>query len=176
MTEPQAINWQPISALATVAHVVNELLANSEEQYATLAAARSKPHVLDDEIIDRIVRLYTERLQSLRLYRLQLDRWKQEQPPANRDRNATPQPADHTRQGTQPNDLGLSGLPSIGPYSTKRIAVILSISLCNSFNSLSPNRFSIQSRKPPAAMVAVPSSIETSRVLVSFLGKRSSGK
>ena len=90
--------------------------------------------------------------------------------------NATPQPADHTRQGTQPTDLGLSGLSSIGPYSTKRIAVILSISLCNSFNSLSPNRFSIQLRKSPAAMVAVPSSIATSRVLVSFLGKRSSGK
>lgn len=80
MTEPQGIHGQPISALPTVAHLVNELLENSQEQYETLAAARRKPHVLDDELLDRVVRLYTERLHYLRLYRQQLDRWKQEQP------------------------------------------------------------------------------------------------
>ena len=82
MTDSQSVHWQPISELPTVARSVNELLENSEEQYESLAEARSKPHVLDDEIIERVVRLYTERLQYLRTYRQQLDRWKQSQPTA----------------------------------------------------------------------------------------------
>ena len=82
MSDSQSVQWQPISYLPTVAISVDELLENAEEQYESLSEARRKPHVLDDEIIDRVDRLYTERLHYLRLYRQQLDRWKQRQPTA----------------------------------------------------------------------------------------------
>lgn len=76
MTDAQSVNWQLISELPTVARSVDELLENVEEQYESLSEARGKPHVLDDEIIDRVDRLYIERLQYLRIYRQQLEHWK----------------------------------------------------------------------------------------------------
>ena len=41
-------------------------------------------------------------------------------------------------------------------YTTKRTAVMSATTLCNAFKMRFPSRFSIQSRKAPAAMVAVP--------------------
>ena len=82
MTDSQQPNWQPITFLPTLVQWIDDALADTEEQYATFSAVRSKPHVLDDEIIERTVRLYTEQLQFLRLYRQQLDRWKQSHPSA----------------------------------------------------------------------------------------------
>ena len=80
MTDSHGVQWQPISQLPLVARSIEELLENTEEQYKSLSEARSKPHVLDDAIIDRVLRLYTERIHFLRIDRQQLDRWKQSQP------------------------------------------------------------------------------------------------
>jgi len=80
MTDLQEPNWQPITFLPTLVQWIEEALADTEEQFATYSAVRSKPHVLDDEIVERTARLYTEQLQFLHLYRQQLDRWNQGHP------------------------------------------------------------------------------------------------
>jgi hypothetical protein len=41
-------NWQPISALPTIAYIIDEMLNETQEQYETLLEAREEPHVLDD--------------------------------------------------------------------------------------------------------------------------------
>jgi len=69
-------NWQPISALPTIAFIIDGMLHDSQEQYSTLLKARSKPHVLDDEIIDRVFKVYNTQLEDASLFDDQLSRWK----------------------------------------------------------------------------------------------------
>ena len=71
-------NWQPISALPTIAYIIDGMLHDSQEQYSTLLEARSKPHVLDDEIVDNIFRVYNTQLEDASLFEKQLSRWKKE--------------------------------------------------------------------------------------------------
>jgi hypothetical protein len=57
--------WQPLSALAQIALDIDEQFANTREQYATLLEARDRPHVLDDAIVTRFIRLITDELEFL---------------------------------------------------------------------------------------------------------------
>jgi len=52
------------------------LLDETEKQYANLESCRSKPHVLDDYAVDRVIKVYTDQAGDLRLYEEQLCRWK----------------------------------------------------------------------------------------------------
>jgi hypothetical protein len=72
--------WQPLSALAQITLDIDEQFANTREQYATLLEARDRPHVLDDGIVARFVRLITDELEFLPIYREQLLRWYQAAP------------------------------------------------------------------------------------------------
>lgn len=66
---------RPISFLPALTEVIIGSLEQTEEQYDSFAAARHKPHVLDDIIIDRAIRLYEEQLISIPLHERQLNWW-----------------------------------------------------------------------------------------------------
>ncbi|MBK7917875.1 MAG: hypothetical protein IPJ94_16775 [Chloroflexi bacterium] len=50
-------------------------LQNTEEQYASFLEARPKPHVLDDAIVDRALRLYQAQLEDIALHEQQMRWW-----------------------------------------------------------------------------------------------------
>ena len=66
---------RPISFLSTYTELITGELAQTKEQYNSFAAARSKPHVLDDAIVDRAIRLYEEQLMFIPLHEQQLAWW-----------------------------------------------------------------------------------------------------
>jgi len=76
MTKDAEPIWQPISELPLVGYLIRELLASAEEQYESLLPVRSKPHVLDDSIINRVLRLYREEKKDFWIYEEQLARWR----------------------------------------------------------------------------------------------------
>jgi ribosomal protein L16 Arg81 hydroxylase len=57
---------------------VDGVLANSEEQHETFSHVRTKPHVLDDEIVNRAINLYQAQLDDLWFYEEQFARWLKE--------------------------------------------------------------------------------------------------
>lgn len=72
---PSQINWQPIESLPLIGSMVDGLLDETERQYANLAACRSKPHVLDDYTMDRVLKVYSDQAEDVDLYEKQLARW-----------------------------------------------------------------------------------------------------
>ena len=64
-----------ISFLPTYTELIMGELAQTEEQYASFAAAKHKPHVLDDAIVDRAVTLYEDQLSFIPLHEQQLNWW-----------------------------------------------------------------------------------------------------
>ncbi len=73
--EPEP-TWQPISRLPLIASIIDGMLADDQQTYATLLEARPKPHVLDDATVARTRRVFTEQQDDLWLYEEQLARWK----------------------------------------------------------------------------------------------------
>jgi hypothetical protein len=57
-----------------IAGLIDGQLADARELHATLSKARSKPHVLDDETVHRVTRLYREKREFLADYDWQLSR------------------------------------------------------------------------------------------------------
>lgn len=72
--QPQP-QWQPIEMLATFGPHIEGMLASSQEQYETLLPARSKPHVLDNYTVNRIISVFIEQTGDLWLFDEQLQRW-----------------------------------------------------------------------------------------------------
>ena len=66
---------QPIAMLPTIARLIDEGLADTSEQYATMLEARPKPWVLDDALVERSKRVNGEALQWCGVYDRQLERW-----------------------------------------------------------------------------------------------------
>ena len=80
MPSKQTPNWQPISALPMIARMVDDLLEGAQEQYQTFQEVKDRPYVLNDAIVQRTVRVYTEQMEDVWLYEEQLARWKKEDP------------------------------------------------------------------------------------------------
>ncbi len=55
--------------------MVDGLLDEAERQFANLASCRSKPHVLDDYTVDRVLKVYSDQAEDVDLYEEQLARW-----------------------------------------------------------------------------------------------------
>ncbi len=66
---------RPISFLPTYTELIIGELAQTEEQYASFAAAKHKPHALDDALVDRAVKLYEEQLSFIPIHERQLNWW-----------------------------------------------------------------------------------------------------
>ncbi|MCB1764451.1 MAG: hypothetical protein KDJ22_00105 [Candidatus Competibacteraceae bacterium] len=73
-------NWQPLTALPLIASLIDGELADGQEHYAALLAARDRPHVLDDATVERSIKLHTEQRGFLGVFAEQLERWRHEQP------------------------------------------------------------------------------------------------
>ncbi|MEO9029838.1 MAG: hypothetical protein ABI413_13595 [Ktedonobacteraceae bacterium] len=67
--------WQAITMLPTVAQHIGGMLEADQEQYATLLEAKPKPHVLDDDTVNRVISAFTTQRNDLGLFDEQLRRW-----------------------------------------------------------------------------------------------------
>lgn len=71
-------NWQPLSALPMMAAMVSEQLADVRQQLQNLQSVQSRPHVLDDATVKRLLQVYGEQQDFLWVYDEQVIRWKRE--------------------------------------------------------------------------------------------------
>ncbi len=71
----QQPQWQPISMLPFFTEMVDGMLDSSLEQLSNLRHVESKPHVLDDVTMQRILKLYTEQLEDHWLFTEQFKKW-----------------------------------------------------------------------------------------------------
>jgi hypothetical protein len=70
------VHWQPVSALPLIGFMIDGEYDDVEKQYENLHACRSKPHVLDEHIVGRVIKVYSAQAEDLWLYEEQLSRWK----------------------------------------------------------------------------------------------------
>ena len=77
MTDSPTPNWQPITALPLVAEMIDGAPEGARIQLENLEEARPRPHVLDDALVSRIIRSYSDRAEFLPVYEEQLARWNQ---------------------------------------------------------------------------------------------------
>lgn len=75
MTHSSTPQWQPITRLPLIAGMIDGMLQDAQEHYATLQEARPRPHVLDDATVGRVIAVFTEQRDDLWLYEEQLRRW-----------------------------------------------------------------------------------------------------
>ncbi len=83
MIETNQITWQPISQMPLIASMITASLNDTQQHLDTLARAKDRPHVLDDEIIDRVEQAHTEQMQYVEIYAQQIIRWRAEKPLAD---------------------------------------------------------------------------------------------
>ncbi|WP_271396514.1 hypothetical protein [Salinicoccus roseus] len=67
-------NWQPISNLPQISRMIDGQLETAQEQYDSLSEA-PKPHVLDDNTVNQVIRSYTEQLEFVPIYTKQIRKW-----------------------------------------------------------------------------------------------------
>jgi len=72
-------NWQPIKNMSMIANLIDSQLIDAKEQYITLSEARNKPYVLNDPIVQRTIKVYTEQLDFTRVFEKQLLKWEKEE-------------------------------------------------------------------------------------------------
>jgi len=78
MVNSRKVNWQPLSMIPLFLKMVGGMLESAQEQLGNLQQAKHKPHVLDDEIIQRLLKLYPEQKEDIPYYLEQCQRWKNE--------------------------------------------------------------------------------------------------
>ncbi len=76
MTKRPRPEFQPISQLPLIAHVLDGMLESATETGQALEEARPKPYVLDDATVNRALQVYTTQQNDLWLYDEQLRRWR----------------------------------------------------------------------------------------------------
>jgi len=74
----QQPEWQPISMLPVFSEMLVGLLESSLEQLKNMHLVMDKPHVLDDQTLNRMSKLYSEQLDDHWLFEAQFTRWKQD--------------------------------------------------------------------------------------------------
>ena len=72
-------NWHPISMLPMLSTMIYGQLEEAKNQYENLLQAKPKPYVLNDEIIERIIKVFTEQLDYICLYENQISKWQHEE-------------------------------------------------------------------------------------------------
>lgn len=75
--QPQQIRHS-ISKLPLFTEMIIGAAVNTDEQWTTFVAVRSKPHALDDATIDRALRLYQVQLEDITAHDRQLGWWLEE--------------------------------------------------------------------------------------------------
>jgi hypothetical protein len=72
-------NRHPISMLPMLSTMISGQLEEAKNQYENLLQAKPKPYVLNDEIIERIIKVFTEQLDYICLYENQISKWQHEE-------------------------------------------------------------------------------------------------
>ncbi len=72
-------NWQPISRLPLIASMLDGMLGDAQEHYLRLQEAQSRPYVLDDHTVERVVSVFTAQQDELWLFEEQLRRWSEQE-------------------------------------------------------------------------------------------------
>jgi hypothetical protein len=67
--------WLPLGKIKTVRGYIDEELDNGRELLGTLLKARTKPHVMDDALLDRVTRVNKKKREDLWMYRGQMEHW-----------------------------------------------------------------------------------------------------
>jgi len=70
--------WHPISRLSLIASLIDEPLCDCEDQLQNLNPPGREAPILDDALVERIIRVYSEQEEMLPVYEEQLSRWKRE--------------------------------------------------------------------------------------------------
>lgn len=70
--------WHPISDILIIGKYISDLLGDSKSQYELLQEAKETPSSMDDEIIDRTKKLFTDRGEIIKLYEDQVKKWEKE--------------------------------------------------------------------------------------------------
>jgi hypothetical protein len=78
--------WHPLGMMGVIAHLIDGMVDEAATLSESFTEALRKPHVLDDSIIDRALRLYGERAHFMEIYSEQLQRWRNEHPDAKQRR------------------------------------------------------------------------------------------
>lgn len=74
----QSFQTHPLSFLPTFSVMLHELLEQTKIQYRNLLEAKTKPHVLDDRIIERLTKVYREQQEQEGFWVHQLDAWQKQ--------------------------------------------------------------------------------------------------
>ena len=85
----QTPNWQPISQLPLIAQMIDGELTDTQTQYQNLQVAKTRPHILDDETVRRLIEVYGKRQEFFVIYAEQLALWKAEKLNATQDKEIT---------------------------------------------------------------------------------------
>jgi len=75
MTNEEQPLWRPITDFPLIASIIDGILENTEEQYQTVSEIKDKPHVLDDAIVERTIKLYRDQLDNVSLFEEQIRLW-----------------------------------------------------------------------------------------------------
>jgi hypothetical protein len=67
--------WLPLDKIKTVRGYIDEELDNGRELLGTLLKAWTKPHVMDDALLDRVARVNKKKREDLWMYRGQMEHW-----------------------------------------------------------------------------------------------------
>ncbi|MBU3146527.1 hypothetical protein [Clostridium sp. CF012] len=77
--EKQQQNWHPIIMLPMMSKMISGQLEEAKDQYENLLKANSKPYVLNDEIVERVIKVFSEQLDFICLYENQISKWHTEE-------------------------------------------------------------------------------------------------
>ena len=70
--------WYPISEVLVFGKHISELLSDSKAQYAKYLPLKDQPSSLDDAVVNRMKKLFTQRAEMIELYQQQVDKWQLE--------------------------------------------------------------------------------------------------
>jgi hypothetical protein len=77
--QKQQQNWHPISMLPMLSTMILGQLAEAKTQYENLLQVEHKPYVLNDEIVERVIKVHQEQLDFICLYENQISKWQDEE-------------------------------------------------------------------------------------------------
>ena len=74
--DPDKVTWREPSDITMIACMVDDGIENTEEQYNNFLKAEDKPHVLDDETVNRALKLAEEDSVFIEVYEEQIKQWR----------------------------------------------------------------------------------------------------
>ena len=70
-----SVQPKPITFLPVFAQMLRGLVQNTQDQYESLLNAHTRPYVLDDQLVEQLLKLYRSQQQDESLWKKQLDLW-----------------------------------------------------------------------------------------------------